>query len=55
MGLSWLPLQLVLGALLGVVGPMWIEKMAQQNRYAALLILGKSVGQTGFRKSRSDQ
>lgn len=43
MGLTWLPLQLLLGALLGIVGPMVVEKKAQQNRLSGLLMLGKSV------------
>jgi peptidoglycan/LPS O-acetylase OafA/YrhL len=51
MGLSWLPLQLLLGALLGVVGPMLVEKIARQNRLSGLLMLGKSV----YRKNGSGQ
>ena len=42
MGLSWLPLQLFVGAVLGIAGPMWVEKMASRQRISGWLMLGKS-------------
>lgn len=51
MGLSLLPLKLLLGALLGVLGPMLVEKMARQNRLSGFLMLGKSF----YRKNESGQ
>jgi fucose 4-O-acetylase-like acetyltransferase len=42
-GMSWLPLQLVLGGVLGVVGPMWVESLAGRSRLTGLLMLGKSL------------
>lgn len=50
MAMSWLPLQIALGGLLGVVGPMWIEKWATQSRLTGFLMLGKSLGKVGVRR-----
>jgi fucose 4-O-acetylase-like acetyltransferase len=43
MGLSWLPLQFVIGGVLGIVGPIWVEKWAAQSRLTAFFMLGKSL------------
>lgn len=50
MAMSWLLLQIVLGGLFGVIGPMWIEKWAAQNRLTGLLMLGKSLDKVGVRR-----
>ena len=49
MGMSWLPLQLVLGGVLGVAGPMWIEQWTARSRLTGLLMLGKSLDKVGVR------
>jgi peptidoglycan/LPS O-acetylase OafA/YrhL len=43
MGLSWLPLQMVIGAVLGVVGPMWVERWAGRTRISGFFMLGRSL------------
>lgn len=48
-GISWLPLQLVLGVVLGVVGPMWVERWAGRSRLTRFLMLGKSLNKDGLR------
>jgi len=43
MGLSWLPLQLVVGGVMGVVGPMRLERWAGRRPISGFLMLGKSL------------
>jgi peptidoglycan/LPS O-acetylase OafA/YrhL len=41
-GLAFFPLQLTLGLLLGLIGPIWIAIYASRSPWPALLLLGKS-------------
>jgi fucose 4-O-acetylase-like acetyltransferase len=52
MGVSWLPLQLMMGGVLGVVGPIWVEKWAGRSRLTAFLMLGKSLNKEKFQGQR---
>jgi peptidoglycan/LPS O-acetylase OafA/YrhL len=53
MGISWLPLQLMLGGVLGVAGPMWVEKWAVRSRLTGFLMLGKSLNKAGVRRTEA--
>jgi len=45
-GLVILPLQIVLGVLAGVLGPMLIDRWASRYRWPSLLLLGKSLSRS---------
>jgi hypothetical protein len=46
--IDWLPLHFFTGLVLGLAGPVFVDRMASRTKWTALLLLGKSLkGQKG--------
>ena len=41
--IDFMPLDLVVGVVLGLAGPMWVERLASRFKWTAVLLLGKSA------------